>query len=91
MIIVVDVYYSEHGANAAAVCFKDWESEEVLDVKSTVLQSTPPYVPGEFYKRELPCIAAVLKDYDLLKTQAIIIDGYVTLNANGKLGLGGYL
>src|SRR5262249_27172950 len=48
------------------------------------------YVPGEFYKRELPLLRAVI---DELSPQpaVIIIDGYVWLGADGTPGLGARL
>ena len=49
-----------------------------------------PYEPGSFYKRELPCILALLQqiseDVDI-----IITDGYVTLGEEEKPGLGANL
>jgi deoxyribonuclease V len=50
------------------------------------LPSPGPYVPGEFYKRELPCIQTVLAlatPLDLL-----VVDGYATLDPHGRPGLG---
>jgi deoxyribonuclease V len=48
-----------------------------------------PYQSGQFYRRELPCILAVLKSLSELP-QAIIIDGYVWLGEQ-QPGLGAYL
>ena len=48
-------------------------------------------MPGEFYKRELPCILELLKQTDLNHVEAIVVDGYVILDNNGKIGLGGHL
>lgn len=46
---------------------------------------------GEFYKRELSCILAILEDIDLATISCIIIDGFVVLDDAGKHGLGGHL
>jgi deoxyinosine 3'endonuclease (endonuclease V) len=91
MIIAIDVYYGEEKANAAAISFKDWKTEEIISIKSCIVDNLQPYIPGEFYKRELPCLLQVLDLYEKKEIEIIIIDGYVTLNNKGKLGLGGYL
>lgn len=46
------------------------------------------YEPGEFYRRELPALRAVLADVDGLSQ--LIIDGYVDLDATGRPGLGAH-
>jgi deoxyribonuclease V len=48
-----------------------------------------PYQSGQFYRRELPCILAVLKSLPEL-AQVIIIDGYVWLGDH-RPGLGAHL
>nr|WP_317043961.1 endonuclease V [Chryseobacterium sp. T16E-39] len=52
---------------------------------------TADYESGAFYKRELPCILSLLKQIPLKEGDVIVVDGYVTLNDEGKMGLGGYL
>jgi len=91
MIVVIDVHYGTTKANAAAVCFKDWETEEIIAIESCTVKDLSPYVSGEFYKRELPCIIQVLTQCTQEEIQLVIIDGYVILDNQGKLGLGGYL
>ena len=49
-----------------------------------------PYEPGSFYKRELPCLLAILRDVPHA-LEAIVIDGYVWLDVNERPGLGGHL
>ena len=48
------------------------------------------YQPGEFYRRELPCIQAVLEKLKQPPT-CIVVDGYVWLDGNHRPGLGGHL
>jgi deoxyribonuclease V len=45
-----------------------------------------PYEPGALYKRELPCIQAVLELGPRL--DLLIVDGYATLDPTGRPGLG---
>ncbi len=91
MIIAIDVYYWENKAKAVSVEFDDWANENVLNIHSVQLENIAEYVPGQFYKRELPCILKVLECSKLDETTCIIVDGYVTLDDAGKFGLGGYL
>jgi deoxyribonuclease V len=90
MIACVDVGYFEDNARAACVAFEQWED---ADVRAEFVLNVPdvqPYVPGHFYRRELPCLLSVL---DQLSTRpdTVVIDGYVWLDENGRKGLGGHL
>ena len=49
---------------------------------------TTEYQPGEFYRRELPPLRAVLAGVGDLGL--LIVDGYVTLDPDGRPGLGAY-
>ncbi|CAL2076327.1 Endonuclease V [Tenacibaculum sp. 190524A05c] len=90
MIIAIDVHYREL-AKTVAISFKDWESEEVMNIKQSFSNYSSEYISGEFYKRELPCIEGILNEFNKTEIELIIIDGYVTLNEEGKFGLGAYL
>ena len=91
MIVAVDVYYIETKAKAVSIEFENWDDEVPGKINILELEGFAEYITGEFYKRELPCIIKVLEMSDLGQTEAIIVDGYVVLNNNGKPGLGGYL
>jgi len=91
MIIAIDVYYKNEKAKAVSIEFDQWKDEKPRKINTAVIEGIAEYVPGEFYKRELPCILEILKQSDLSKTKAIIVDGYVVLDDNGKAGLGMYL
>ncbi|HMV43460.1 MAG TPA: endonuclease V [Leptospiraceae bacterium] len=88
-IAVFDVYYFEAYANGCCVVFKKEKEEKVLSEYSKKIEETSEYIPGEFYKRELPCI---LRTFDLIEEEIdiIILDSFVWLE-EGKKGLGGYL
>lgn len=90
MIAIIDVDYKDPIANVACLVFKSWEDEIWVNQYTCQCSDIAAYVPGEFYKRELPCILAVLK---LVKEEitSIVIDGYVWLNKDMKPGLGVYL
>ncbi len=48
------------------------------------------YQPGEFYRRELPCIEAVLAKLPAPPTH-IVVEGYVWLDGEHHPGLGAHL
>ncbi|MFP9115711.1 endonuclease V [Flavobacterium sp. RHBU_3] len=88
MILAIDVYYLERGAKAVGVLF-EWED---FAPRQTIIEFVPEvaeYIPGEFYKRELPCIEALLKKIGTDFLYTVIIDGHVYVDNNGTYGLGG--
>lgn len=89
MIACLDVDYRDDHAAVACVLFENWTDE--LESRQIIqrIDEVAPYVSGEFYKRELPCLLAVLTPIHQEITY-IIIDGYVHLSETKK-GLGGYL
>lgn len=91
MIYAFDTYYYEDYANTVCIAFENWTSEKEVEVFTEQIPITSGYESGAFYKRELPCILSLLSKIALKNGDVIIVDGYVTLDNNGKLGLGGYL
>jgi len=55
------------------------------------IEQVEDYEPGQFYKRELPCILKITEKIDLNLVSLIIVDGHVYTNNEGGLGLGGKL
>lgn len=88
MIACLDVHYAETVAYAAAITFEDWTAATALEEKVVRVDDIQPYVPGEFYRRELPCLQAVLQALPPL--EVVVIDGYVWLGGS-KPGLGAHL
>jgi len=91
MIIAIDVHYRENTAKTVSIEFENWLDDVPASIHIIETPIVADYVPGQFYKRELPCILEILKLSDLSKISAIIVDGYVVLDDAGKKGLGGYL
>ena len=54
------------------------------------LDAVAPYVPGQLYLRELPCLLAVLERV-ARPLDAVLVDGYAVLDAQGRPGLGAHL
>lgn len=88
-IACFDVYYYEDYAKACSVVFQPARGEKIISEYCEIIRQINDYIPGEFYKRELPCI---LRVYSLIKEDIdlAIVDGFVMLE-QGKKGLGGYL
>lgn len=91
MLLATDVHYRSGTAKAVCIAFRNWSDEAPVQVYETWVPEVAEYLPGQFYRRELPCILAVLQTVDLTDAEALIIDGYVVLNDAGEYGLGGHL
>lgn len=91
MIYAFDTYYYEDYANTVCIAFEDWSSEKEVETFIEQMPVSSEYESGAFYKRELPCIVSLLKKITLRPEDIIIVDGYVTLDNEGKIGLGGHL
>jgi len=90
MILAVDVFYRKETAVVGAVLFHDW-SDAVPDKEMTTSCRVPDnYMPGRFYRRELPCITALLEKVSE-KLDYIIVDGFVHLGETKEPGLGKHL
>ncbi len=80
-------YYSDTEAKTVGVIFNNWEDTEPSQILETWTYDFGPYIPGEFYKRELPCMLDLLKKVpDLKDYDAIIIDGLAHLPPCQKEG-----
>lgn len=90
MILALDTAYSGSRSATAGVLFKDWQSESPEAVFSSCLDRLEEYLPGQFYKRELPCILNLLNEH-ALSVETIIVDGNVYLDDQGLPGLGKHL
>jgi deoxyribonuclease V len=88
VIACVDVDYRGTGAVAAALVFDAWTDAAPARELVARIAHVPDYEPGQFYKRELPCLLEVLRG----ETPAcVIIDGYVHLGPERRPGLGAHL
>lgn len=90
MILAIDVHYRENESKAVGVMF-NWESKQPQEIITSYFDTVEEYIPGEFYKRELPCLLKIIDKIDLNQLEAVIIDGYVYIDNEKNLGLGGML
>ena len=87
MLVALDVKYEEDDrAAAAGVVFRDWRDAGPVSEYVAVRDEVEPYVPGLFYRRELPCLLAVLA---IVREpiDVAVIDGYVRLGEAPGLGM----
>ena len=89
MIACVDVAYTDTTAYAAGITFRDWTDANALKEQLVQLSDVQEYEPGQFFRRELPCLLAVLRA--LPPVDVIVIDGYVWMGDGNKPGLGAHL
>src|SRR5262249_25408589 len=90
MSACVAVAYRADGAVAACVLFRAWTEERGAGELVERLAHVEPYQPGQFYRRELPCLLAVLgRVPEPLET--VVVDGYVWLRDEDTPGLGAHL
>jgi deoxyinosine 3'endonuclease (endonuclease V) len=91
MILAIDVHYRNHTAKVVCAVLQQWKDPLAVHYHIKYVDAVAEYIPGEFYKRELPCILAILEEVDLTTVSCIVIDGFVVLDDTGKYGLGGHL
>lgn len=93
MILAFDTYYLEDKAKTVCLAFKNWSDAKPTNSYEEIIDGIAEYESGAFYKRELPCILSLLNKIksEFENISAIIIDGYVIIDDQNKLGLGGHL
>jgi deoxyribonuclease V len=89
MFACVDVDYRQTSAVAACLVFDDPTAATPSARFVTTISGVQPYQSGEFYRRELPCLLAVLSRVPTPPT-TVIIDGYVWTGPQMP-GLGAHL
>ena len=73
MIAAFDVHYLDDAcATAAAVLFFDYSAKAPESILSGIVRVDSGYIPGRFYKRELPCILSLLEKIDPPPEEIII-------------------
>jgi deoxyribonuclease V len=89
MFTAVDVQYLDSGqARAALVGAETAAFSKAVTEKVVLVRDVAPYVPGEFWRRELPCLRAVLDGVG--GVELLVVDGYVDLDPSGRPGLGAH-
>lgn len=86
----LDVHYKDQTACAAAIVFDDWSVHTPIAGYSTAVIINSNYEPGQFYRRELKPLLAVI-ELIAEPIRLFIIDAYCYLFADRDPGLGTYL
>lgn len=81
MILALDVHYREKDAKVVGVLFH-WEDTKAREVFIEYLQDIDEYIPGQFYKRELPSLLKIIEKFDITILDAIIVDGHIYVDNN---------
>ena len=99
MLLSTDVAYARPAdgpdevpaARAAGLRFEAWDSAGFVDAVVECFSECGPYVSGEFYRRELPCIwPLVVEARRRGPLDVVIVDGFVDLGPD-RPGLGRHL
>lgn len=82
MILIMDVQYGERNY-AAGMLYESWDSTKHVASVRIPIDDVEEYVPGEFYRRELPPLLRVV---NVFSPTVLVIDGYVQLPERPGLG-----
>lgn len=90
-IAFLDAAYASDAAGVACLLADSWTAATPTTEISKHFAGVPTtYVPGEFYKREMPLLQQMI-DGLTPPPKILVIDGYVWLGTNGEPGLGAHL
>jgi deoxyribonuclease V len=88
VIAIVDVQYTGARARAGCVLAHAWRDAVPAAERAIESEVAAEYVPGEFYRRELPPVLEILRGVDGLTI--VVIDAQVWLGPD-RPGLGAHL
>lgn len=90
-IAVLDVAYAADAAGVGCVLADGWAAASArAEIRRCFTGVPAAYMPGEFYKRELPLLRAVIAEL-VPQPAVVVIDGYVWLGHDRAPGLGARL
>ena len=90
-IALLDAAYARGAAGVACLLADTWTTETpAMAISRYRPCAAADYVPGQFYKRELPSLRAVIDDLTS-RPSILVIDGYVWVGATDAPGLGAHL
>lgn len=89
MIAILDAAYEGDRAAGACVLASSWEANEPHGEFCATRDEVSAYEPGQFYKRELPLLLAVIPVDTPIN--CAVVDGYAWLGPDKAPGLGAHL
>ena len=85
-VVIIDADYLEDqrkGHVAGVVCNSPLD-DHAQKVVTAVVDGIGEYIPGQFYKRELKCAEAILRQLNLVRIDMIIVDGYADFGTEAR-------
>lgn len=90
MIACVDGAYRETTGCCAGVLFTDWPARACEREWTVTVPNVAPYVPGQFYRREMPGLLRLIAELPALP-QIVVVDAYAWLGGPEQPGMGARL
>jgi deoxyribonuclease V len=84
VILAVDAHYGDEVV-VAGVRFADWPDAEPASEHVVRVAEAAPYLPGEFWRRELPGVLVLLETME--PPRVVVVDAHAWLG-HGRPGLG---
>lgn len=75
-------YYSDTNCYTVGLVFSHWNSKDPDCILESTVSEFAPYIPGQFYKRELPGVLSIIRQVNLREFDTIILDGFTRLLDN---------
>lgn len=88
--LAIDTYYwSDTLARTVGVVFENWSDPTPSKIITDECTTFGPYIPGQFYLRELPCVMSLLKKVDLTEFDVILTDSFLRLRGDDGVDMPG--
>ena len=89
-LAVDSYYYNDSDCYTVGVIFNSWTDKKPEKIVSCHTSKFGPYIPGQFWIRELPGIKSLLGKLDMTEFDTIVVDGFVNFGKDHP-GLGEHL
>jgi deoxyribonuclease V len=83
-LLALDVSYNEEEKTGVVGAAATDNNNKIIFSTARLIRNVEPYISGQFYKRELPCLKEMIADLRTCNPQlhwdCIVVDGYVWLS-----------
>lgn len=78
MVVIIDADYNEETrmGHVAGVVADNILAEKEECILTAIVHDIEDYIPGQFYRRELQSVEAIIKQMNLSEIDLIVVDGY---------------
>jgi len=92
MTIIIDADYNEEmrKAHVAGILCSSPLDDSGTRTVTAIVHNIEEYCPGQFYRRELKCVDAILSQLDLAEIELVIVDGFADFGTEDR-SLGTYV